>query len=713
MKADFHLHFYTRIFFAVAVGAMALFLWQKSIQTEALLHPELYIRGWAWSPIAGWISLNCNNDFNFDGILENHCSDNPPYSNYGLYLTQAGAANTIQGCAWAGQPVDGVSASSALGWICFSDPPPDGPGVDVYLTYNFINPSDPTRPWPSIEKLDEPPMAAYYDELITGLGYSIPNDGSDPDYPQPGDPLDGCFNCRVENIYACGNSPQVLYPRDPTCAGTCQEGYSCILVDQENYCDNCIEYQYYPGICSHNGADCRIDADCGAGNTCENLSTCSNKVWQRCTDISDCGSLAGYCLIESNHACNDDGDCDAYEGDSCVPNVCQERVIGALHRAIGGFNCRACTIDNFDNTCDLNSYGYNRNRCEDCVLVSSNPSVSVDSQYGQDDEARLCGWGYNEEMGWFWFSPRVASSTKPYISVEGGGIYARESIYSPYAPPLGRYNASYLIESGGHITNFISSSTLSGLYYGELKNRPLVDFFSPSGGKYRNILGAIDYTGLITPYANDRNKYGSEVLIFDDSSELSALAAFINDLTVLDGKVFYVPTAAPGLGYATIGSVGVDITLDNEEGGLASGVIIVNTNLILNTNVRYDDTGADISNLKEINSLVWIVRGDLIVDSAVTNLAGTFIILGTGSSCDGPSPVEGCGRFISCDPARGACNRQLVVDGSVLARRFELTRDYYDNEAPAELFINNGRLRANPPPGLSDFGQLLPRFLER
>lgn len=725
MKKDFHLHFYTRIFFAVAILAAVLFLSQRSVQTEAVLisATPIPIYGWAYSPLGGWISLNCLNDINGDGIRENTCSS--ANGNYGLRVTESGGINYVQGCAWSGQSI-GANPNNNLGYLCFSDPNPDpnidptlapDGGIDVEELWNVLTDANGT---PSFLKM-EPYLPAHNNYLFPSISYFIGS--SNPDLPSASNPIEGCFNCFFEEIKACSNNLDVPCTTDADCGGPT----TCVRVGQNNKCQNCLEYTFNRGACSNNPSlPCDRDGDCGGG-TCQNIKTCSNNRSLRCENASpDCDPRV---CNDGYSVCDEDADCPRYDlcsdgntncpnGDSdcpvpyvCVHTIytcpavtCDSRPVGSVQITRGAFNCIDCTIASFDNTCDMNAYGYNRNTCRSCGLAVYDPGLVLDSQYNRATSSiKMCGWGYNNEIGWVWFSPRISTSTKPYISVEGGSIYSRGSVYSRYTPPVGRYNASYLIESGGNISNFISSSTLAGVFQGELKNRPLIDFFAPQGTKYRNVLGAIDYTGLITTYANDVNKYGSPVQILDDASELSAFANFINNEPVLGGKTYYLNNNSV--------IINADMQINATSGRLASGVFVVNGNLRLNNNVEYM-TLPSIANLKEIPSLVWVVRGDVTIGSDVTSLAGTFVVLGNGSSCAGASPAAGCGQFITC--GGGACDQPLVVDGSVLAKRFQLLRTYYSSAGgPSESFVNNGRLQANPPPGLIDFGQLLPRFVDR
>jgi hypothetical protein len=63
------------------------------------------VSGWAWSENVGWISFNCYNDYNGDGVLEDHCSS----SNYGVRIDPS--TKVFSGYAW----------SENIGWITFNE----------------------------------------------------------------------------------------------------------------------------------------------------------------------------------------------------------------------------------------------------------------------------------------------------------------------------------------------------------------------------------------------------------------------------------------------------------------------------------------------------------------------------------------------------------------------------------------------------------------
>ncbi len=76
-------------------------------KTEAGVEHNL--TGWAWSENIGWISFNCYNDYNGDGILENHCTGAGYPSNYGVNLNLS--TKIFSGYAW----------SENVGWITFNE----------------------------------------------------------------------------------------------------------------------------------------------------------------------------------------------------------------------------------------------------------------------------------------------------------------------------------------------------------------------------------------------------------------------------------------------------------------------------------------------------------------------------------------------------------------------------------------------------------------
>ena len=725
MKNYFHFHFYSRIA-VLAVFVLVAWAWYQAVETRADIpaanppRENVKIGGWAWSELTGWISLNCKNDVDGDGVMDDACSG--VAGNWGLYVQN----DYIKGCGYSGTILSG---STPLGWICWSDPGGTLAPVAGVPVYD----GNPVATEPR-NNLSEASYASIlsFEGLGTGsheLRFPI-EDSVSGSATSTQDGLEGCFNCYRDPYYTCDvgyatcdcgldaegnplpsctdllNCPDV---GDPPTSDVCE------LRNYQDKCDNCLDYAYYNGVCSDNpNTTCTNNDNCNAGEYCRNMSTCSEANYINCTD-----------------------------GIYTCSGTCEEREMGELQEVVAGWDCTSCDLEEVENitvknkSCGVNAYGYNINRCDTCGAYYQTPGVTFDNQHNNVlpeadpnndcDPAEmnpsepdfclrgdLCGWGWNAwdsgnaGLGWFQFSPKISTTTKPYFSVERGKIYSQKDIFNRYTPPFGHYNASYLIEAGGTITNLVSSSTLSGTYQGELGGRPIIKFPAPIATKYGNALGTIDITGVTTTAytigLNDYNKYGSKI-----STVISANFAseFLN---APDGKVIYVPGNDLSITNSLVirkGDIGVVAP------GRGSVIVVVEGDLFINENITYESGGVAIENLKQIPSIVWIVMGSVIVDEAVEELVGTFIVLGKPGvqNCFGVAPDPSCGLFYTGTGFAGT-DLQLEVKGSVLARRFYLVRDYVGDREPAEKFINDGRLQANPPPGLEDFSKVVPRFNE-
>jgi hypothetical protein len=96
------------------------------------------IRKWSWNAIVssdtmrypnpiglGWLSMNCRNDFDNDGVIDDRCKNAGGNNvSYGLKVNLDTSGNTalgsfdgnndyVQGCAW----------SATFGWVCFDRDP--------------------------------------------------------------------------------------------------------------------------------------------------------------------------------------------------------------------------------------------------------------------------------------------------------------------------------------------------------------------------------------------------------------------------------------------------------------------------------------------------------------------------------------------------------------------------------------------------------------
>lgn len=598
----------------------------------------------------------------------------------------------------------------------------------------------------------------------------------DDDMPE----IEGCFNCYERVIYKCESNTD---PWDPECdpnnntcglVGTAPNQYqdACVAIDIEKNCDNCLEYFYYPGRCVNTDpldsipdgtvsttmecqdligagdADCcKNNSDCSTGETCQPVRTLRIAGYNPSTgnghyEEYECYHSENYGLPGETTLCT--SYCGSWGDPTC------DRELGELRKTIGGYKCSDCTIESYDNRCTLNADQKNLNTCNSCQSYWYQPGVIIDNRhYGwspdgnndldpdntdpaPDDIAYMCGWAWNawdsdlssstnpiEGFYWFNFSPRVVTSTKAYLYADSGNIYSQKGLSSDYLPPYGAYNSSFLIESGGAITNYVSSSTLAGAYQGELPYQSMINFLNlDPAGRYSNALGSIDYNGLvdIVNLVSNTNKYGSYVY------NGVPLATAVSLLADRDQVFYYNSTTTLNSGSFTTHN----FALGNDASEVASKTIVVNGDLILGDNIGYATSSSAFSNFKNIPSTVWIVRGDLLIDADVTEIAGTFIVLGksglAGSCAEGPAgapPTAGCGRIVTCyDTNIGLpydCRTApLRVKGNVFARYFDLGRTYIDpiNPTPSERFINDGRLQVNPPAGFIDFSNIVPRFSE-
>ena len=310
--------------------------------------------------------------------------------------------------------------------------------------------------------------------------------------------------------------------------------------------------------------------------------------------------------------------------------------------------------------------------------------------------------GQDKGLGWFAINPQHTGGTA-YIEAYRGNVLSGGNIFSPAGPPVSKYNAAYLIEAGGTIKNWFSEQAYTYQEQGGLPR--FLSGCSNQPDTYTNLLGKLDYRGLVTATSTGkvidavtptpRNKYGSK-LVFRQSPTNDIPASVFGD------TIYYWAGN-------TILADGGAKTIGCQTGQSGSGMVIVEGDLEIKNNVTY--ASCTYSTLREIPSLVWIVRGDLTIAPTVSELAGTFIVLGTVSSGTCPSlklASNGCGRFSSGNDS--ATPTALVINGSVLARQFNLQRSYSSSLGPAEQFKADGRVQTNPPTGLTDFSKALPRF---
>lgn len=313
------------------------------------------------------------------------------------------------------------------------------------------------------------------------------------------------------------------------------------------------------------------------------------------------------------------------------------------------------------------------------------PSVGVDPTVG---------------LGWISFSAAGPGSTtgpaSGYVSTERGNVYVRGGIENPTGTlSPSQYNATFMILSSTNntIVNFNSELLGEGTFTEEDYNQMNL----PSADNaFSSTLGTLKLDHLTTAVDGVRNIYGNEVVA------LSSLASMSGDF-FLDGGVYTVDNGLSGHQTYALSNA---VTFTNGTSALTtgpydgSGVIVVNGDLVIDANVFYNAT--QVFDVKNLASVAWIVRGDLIVSPNVSTLSGAFFVIGD-DTLDGAHD----GAVVT----QPAIATQLVVIGLMMARSFDLQRNYegvFGSDEPSELFYYDGRAVLNTPPGLRDFTTTLP-----
>ena len=345
--------------------------------------------------------------------------------------------------------------------------------------------------------------------------------------------------------------------------------------------------------------------------------------------------------------------------------------------------------------------------CSTCTYNYQTNLILKDFKSGSSVEQRLTlkGWAWNDNsqgngLGWIEFNPEILAAS-PWLQTKYGDVYSRGGLQAIQEAP--DYNATYQILAGGDIVNFRSARLLVDPYSGFIN-------FPTAATRYSNVLGKLDVGSLLCsiPSGNTSciNQYGNTVVKLNPLSQLPP--------EILAGKIYYYD-----------GSVDISQLLAFKNGTNfvnGSGTIIVNGNLTINNNLVYfcDEAGntndpvCTSNKFRNLASIAWIVKGDLLVGPNVDKLAGNFVIIGDGKDCNADQNVKVnyCGQIYSC--YNGAdCSKRLTVSGLMMAKKFYFSRTYVSppQEIPAqgsEVINYDGRLLANTPPGLGNFVQALP-----
>lgn len=302
-------------------------------------------------------------------------------------------------------------------------------------------------------------------------------------------------------------------------------------------------------------------------------------------------------------------------------------------------------------------------------------------------------------LGWIDFSSSGLGSNlindgAGYVSTESGDVFVGGDISnsSRTISPT-QYQSTYLILADGTITNFNSSS--GSVYednaYGSIE--------VPDGDNlYTSTIGEIDLDKITTIVTGSENIYGDTV---------STTTSVPTGANILDGEVLIIDDGS-GNPVGQSHTLSETLTLSNGTAptpGInfdGSGTIIVNGDLIIDGNVFYGNTA--LSDIRNLASVAWVIRGDLTIKGDVGHIAGNFFVIGNGTA--------GSTGTITTEPAERV---QLVVYGLMMAHTYNFQRIYEGTatkDEAAELIIYDGRIITNTPPGLQDMVSVLPDFVE-
>ncbi|MEI6627279.1 MAG: hypothetical protein WCL61_01670 [bacterium] len=402
------------------------------------------------------------------------------------------------------------------------------------------------------------------------------------------------------------------------------------------------------------------------GQICYSCQARCAKKAQICDEVDPPNCRDGECIEYSEIDYDRCGTCFAstyFDGTSTPPGT--TGIVGG-----SGAICSGCT-----NCQKITSGLANRITCQSCSDTCTFYGVDR-AGIGEELNDSFVGWGWSSDVagdgvGWTNFNPSQGGAyvVYPWLETELSTLYAKNMVSQNNKSGI---NASYCIFAN-QIVRMISGTNCreQSLNIANLQQSP--------NGIYYNPLGKLDVAGLSTVKTGTTlNKYGQNVVEYSNDTWLGD--------KVLSGDVHHVS------GDLTIG--GNMVIKNNVING--SGTVIVEGNLNVNGDIEYDSASLP-SDLKQLASVAWIVKGNVVINGAVKRMAGVFVVLGGDKEANKPGVFD---TGISANP--------LDVFGLVIAKSFKFNRTYASIGRGSERIIYDGRLIANPPPGLTSFVQNMP-----
>ncbi len=554
-----------------------------------------------------------------------------------------------------GRLSDGVPASPlacrSTGWLSFnagdfpSPTPPNPPGGSFGVNYNTTYTSHNT---------DYPVADQGAHELSGWARFMTPANPSTVNYQDT-----GWVHLRGANISASG---KLFACRDCVGgAGTsggnsrmncsfCQDesNQSCVPTDTLDGNGDKVANCHY--VCDDNTTPCTTNAECGTGQC----------------------KVPGYCTGDGQTPCTTNSECNNTVGGHCAT--------GAICSPTGSLCAK---------------YG-----------------VNLDTETG-----KFYGYAWSQDFGWLDFQ-QVSQGGSRLFQTRLGDIYAQGAIGSSglaTPPSQNNCNGTYIITSSSTITNFCSSlGTQPVASVNPTQPYSSIIPFPGAGNVYQNALGRFDLKGLETvtdtsDIINPHNKFGMKVRTnpaasgdihnwwIDQGANGGRLLASGNGNNyILGGNVYRIGADGTNGTYSLNSLMTFANSTNLATDGSGAGILIVNGNLTINASpdaLQY--ATAPVTDLRQLASLVVVVKGNLTIANTVKNLVGTYYVQGTFQTADSPSNNQ----------------YQLIVRGLVIAKKFLFYRQFagtIENPLPSELFVYDGRLQSNPLPGMTDFANVLP-----